>query len=339
MGYGVTMRPGASGGGQAMTLGRTQNVGAWREYPITVPASGRIGFAFAVSATAPAAVTLTCGAATVIADPRKTLVTAGAELSIVWLSGATPGAGTLRVTHAGTSGNSMYPIGPVVSCGMLPAELPASAGVVSTHDMDGRVIDHPGATEIALRDAAAGKWCGSYHGGHTGASTFYFDGTATDVSSVGGTWLMKDLAIRQNTEINGKLNCESLHAFRSADELIFQIALQGAMTISSGYMGMSTTREEWTELNGKVYPADNVVYSTAPTARVEQRIPGVGRRLVLQHYECNINGVARLPISQVQVSPGNYAKPRLGIIDGGATLALSSARWTIGHRLIVPAFE
>ena len=344
-GISVEMRPGAGNGGQTLSLDRTQTTGGtgYREYAVTVPASGRVGFVFAVSSSAPEAITLTCGSATVTFDPRRTLAYANkAELVVAWLAGCTPGAGTLRVTHAGTSGKNMYVLGPLVAdlTMMMPATLPANTALVTTFDVSGRVIDHIGAVELAIYDSDTSLWCGSYHGGHSGSATFVFDDVVTDVSATGGIWLAKDIKIRQSGDIVSKLAVESLHQFRNASEFACTISASGAINATSFYTAMATTNIEWTVVNGVTYPVDGAKYPIGPVAWISQSNPLTPtKKLVTIQHDLVLNGTPQLPSGHVQGVIGSYAKPRVGIADGAAVpVAVNSLRYTMSHKLVRPAF-
>lgn len=145
----LEVRPGEGSGGMTLIFDRPQTAGAYKKYTVTVPASGRIGFVFVVSSSAPTVVTLTCGAATANVDIRKTVAVSGKlEISIAYLTGCTPGVGTLRVTHAGTN---LYVCGPLVAdlTMMIPKAIPANTNLITSHDAAGRVINQNGAVEMA----------------------------------------------------------------------------------------------------------------------------------------------------------------------------------------------
>lgn len=328
-----------------LTFDRTQTAGAYKEYAVTVPASGRVGFVFVVSSSAPAAVTLTCGAATANVDIRKTVAVSGKlEISIAYLTGCTPGAGTLRVTHAGTNGTNLYVCGPLVAdlTMMMPRSIPANTALITSHDAAGRVIDQNGAVEMAMYDTADNLWKGSYHGLMAGSSDFLEGGAVVDVSTTGSVTLFRDFSLRQSGDLAGKFAYETLHRFRSAAELACQIALSGSMSVSSSYQAMTTTNISWTTVDGADFPADGVKYPIVPKARFSQYAPGVpSKRVVVAVHDLVLNGVPQLPTrAHVQVtSSGPYAKLRVGIADGEASpITINTLRYTTSHRLAVSPF-
>ena len=341
----LEVRPGAANGGMTLAFDRTQTAGAYKEYAVTVPASGRIGFVFVVSSTAPDAVTLTCGAATANVDIRKTVAVSGKlEIAIAYLTGCTPGAGTLRVTHAGTNGKNLYVCGPLVAdlTMMMPRSIPANTALITSHDAAGRVIDQNGSIEMAMYDTADNLWKGSYHGLMGGTSDFLEGGTVVDVSTTGGVTLFRDFSLRQSGDLGGKFAYETLHRFRSASELACQIALNGSMSVSSSYQAMTTANIAWTSVDGADFPADGVKYAVTPKARFAQYAPGApSKRLVMAIHDLVLNGVPQLPSrAHVQVtSSGPYAKVRAGIADSDATpITINTLRYTVSHRLAQSPF-
>lgn len=341
----IECRPGFSDGGQRVDANRTIVPGEYKDYAITVPASGRVGVVFGVSASAPEAVTLTCGAATATVDIRRTITVAGKlEVSIAYLTGCTPGAGTLRVTHAGTSGKNMYVLGPLVADinMMMPKAIPANTALVATFDLSGRVIDSNGAVEMAMYDTATSKFVGSYHGLMSGSSDFMEGGSVVDVSATGSVTMFRDFGLRQSGDLAGKLAYETLHRFRSASELACQIALNGSITVSAAYQAMTTANIAWTTVDGTDYPNDGVKYPVAGKGRFVQYAPGTpNKRLVAALHELVLNGVPQLPgYAHMQVTTsGPYAKLRTGVIDApGAPITINSLRYTVSHRLAVSPF-
>lgn len=341
----LEVRPGAGSGGMTLAFDRTQTAGAYKEYAVTVPASGRIAFVFVVSSSAPAVVTLTCGAATANVDIRKTVAVSGKlEISIAYLTGCTPGAGTLRVTHAGTNGTNMYVCGPLIAdlTMMMPKSIPANTALITSHDAAGRVIDQNGAVEMAMYDTADSLWKGSYHGLMAGSSDFMEGATVVDVSTTGGVTMFRDFALRQSGDLGGKFAYETLHAFRSASELACQVALNGGMTVSSCYQAMTTANIAWTSVDVADFPADGVKYAVTPKARFAQYAPGTpSKRLIMAVHDLVLNGAPQLPTrAHVQVTSGGpYAKVRAGIADGETTpITVNNLRYTVSHRLAQAAF-
>lgn len=328
---GVTsMYPGSAGDRYQVTSYRSTVQGSTKTFSVVVPASGRVGVVVGVTASSPTAVTVACGAVSQTWDYRESNDAVGtAKCRVLWLTGCTPGAGSVVVTlTTRESGQTLYLFGVCVAdVGLgLPAAVPAGCGVVATFVVANELIGAAsnGSSDIAIHDADLDKWVGSYHGGHASSAEFFDGSVAVDVATTGAVVIATDPRIAQAGDLGGKLSIYTEHRWSSPAELALSGTIEGSISSSRAYIMMSTTRHTWTYINGSETPPTATTELLSPGSTVWQQIPGdVSRTIYIRAHSAVLNGVPVVTFRERWLSGSTYAKTRLGVLDTQTVQAIN----------------
>ncbi len=318
----TSMYPGSAGDRYQVTSYRSTVQGSSKTFAVTVPASGRVGVVVGVTASSPTLVTVACGAVSAQFDYREANDQAGtAKCRVLWLTGCTPGAGSVVVTlTTRESGQTLYLFGALIGdVGLgLPPSIPAGCGVVATFNLADELIGtaSPGSSDIAINDEDLGKWVGSYHGGHASSAEMLDGGSALDVAATGAIAVATDPRIVQSGDLNGKAAIETEHRWSSPSELVLSGTIQGAINSRRAYIMMSTTRSDWTYIDGVETTATATSDVLPNSNTVWQQKPGdPSRTIYIRAHHALVNGLPVVPWPEKWVSGSTYAKTRLGVLD------------------------
>jgi len=328
----TSMYPGADSSERYQVQSRRSTVqGSSATYNITVPSSGRVGVVVGVTASTPTAVTVTCGAVSQTWDYREANdgQTGTARCKVLWLTGCTPGAGSVVVTlTTRESGQTMYLFGPIIAdlSQALPATIPASSALVATFNLSDVLVGTAsnGGSDIAIHDSDADKWMGSYHGGHKSSAEFLDGSAAIDVSTTGALVVAVEPRIIQQGDLGGKLACSTEHRWSSPSELALSGVLQGSVNSARAYVAMATTRADWTMIDGIERAAASASEIIGRKSSIWQQKPGdTSRTIYIRAHDAVVNGQPTVPYVEQWVSGSTYAKTRLGVLDTQTVQAIN----------------
>lgn len=159
-----------------------------------------------------------------------------------------PGSHTVRVTHNGTTGNTLYVFGANFRSVLSNASWNVNPG---SYDAWGYARDDSyynlsdGANDFAVFSHIDQKWAGSYHGGETASSAavWRLDGTVFTPTS-GAPVIGRDVVIEQQTTIawaTESLTSWSTDRFTLDGSHAFSAAFTGSVTAETFITGMSTS--------------------------------------------------------------------------------------------------
>lgn len=320
----TSMYPGTDSSERYSVQSRRSTVqGSTATYNVTVPASGRVGVVVGVTASSPTLVTVACGAVSAGFDYRagNDGATGTAKCQVLWLAGCTPGAGSVVVTlTTRDSGQTLYLFGPLVadlSIG-LPSSIPSSSALVGTFNLSDVLVGAAsnGASDIAIHDNDADKWIGSYHGGHKSSADIFNNDAALDVAVTGTFAVATAPRIVQFGDLGNKLAIATEHRWSSPSELVLSGTIQGAINSARAYIMMSSTRSDWTYIDGVDTTATATSDVLPNSNTVWQQKPGdASRTIYIRAHEALVNGLPVVPWPEKWVSGSTYAKLRLGVLD------------------------
>jgi hypothetical protein len=327
----TSMYPGTDASERYQVQSRRSIVqGSTKTYNITVPASGRVGVVFAVTASSPTAVTLTCGAVSQVFDMREANdgPTGTAKVKLLELTGCTPGAGSVVITlTTRESGQTLYVFGPLIAdlSRGLPATIPASTALVCTFNLTDQIVGvtSNGSSDIAIKDLSVNRWAGSWHGGHRSSAEFLDGATAIDVSTTGAFVVAAQPRIVQDSDVAaGKLAFTSEHSWAAPGELVLRGRMRGSISADRAYIMMCTTRADWTIVNGELTEATEFSTVIGRGTEVVQSRPGDPSRYgYIRAYSARVNGQAVEPYLEKWRQSDTYTKTRLGVLGGVTTVA------------------
>lgn len=251
------------------TIYRADTLNQYCSYNVTVPASGEVKLVFLTTGTAQdvelsgggaTPVTLNCPAFASQTGHTGTAST-GSRVTVLTLTGCTPGAGTITATKKTVGGFLSF--GGVIE-NDLAAEIPdtnpaAGRALIYHYNVpDDVCIDGKGVSEAAFRRSGTTQFFNGYHGGQTGTPTIYLDGVVQTLSA-NTLKVGNHLQIAQNGTLTDGAAATyaytSNHTFAN-NAVIFNMTVDGAPVLFTEAFTMMAACATHYNFNGRAFQVD-----------------------------------------------------------------------------------
>lgn len=331
----------AESAGRYSVPGATCNVeGSTRTYAVTVPASGRVGVLVGAATKGITALTVECGGVSQVFDVRPVASGTSGIINVApcWLTGVPKGSQSLVVTvTTRASDQTFILLGPLVAdlSEYIPAVMPAGARIAATFETAGEIVGNAssGSSDIAFNLADVGLWAGSFHGGQESSATFWDGERLLDIAAANTTIGVTQFRCVQRTEIAGQLACDIEHLFGSPNELMLAGSVSGSANMGRAYIQMSTTRADWTLIEGAERETSGTEVQIGRGDSITQAHPTLGGNLTITAYSAKLNGASVQPYREYWVrADATYAKMRLAVTPPEGTTAVNRIEWVSGLR-------